>query len=126
MVGGNGDALLHLLCLSPVQPPRLLPLASRATRNVILAVILTPCLTPIHTRYNHLVYFPLQVKRRDELLRAVTMFWETYVRSKLESVFERYVVDFAVLKTGRVIVIELNPFDTFTGEEQYYQPHART
>jgi hypothetical protein len=62
------------------------------------------------------VFFPSQLNRRDELLHAVTTFWEIHVRSKLEQTFDRYVVDFAVLRNGRVIVIELNPFDTYTGE----------
>ena len=61
------------------------------------------------------MFFPTQLERREELLRSVTSFWETHVKDRLAGVFDRCVVDFAVLRDGRVMVIELNPFDTFTG-----------
>jgi hypothetical protein len=71
------------------------------------------------SQYNHMVHFPEQVKRKAELLHAIAAFWETSVRDRLAAQYARYIVDFAVLRDGRVIVIELNPFDNHTGAGLY-------
>eukprot|EP00035_Acanthoeca_spectabilis_P023431 m.449351 g.449351 ORF g.449351 m.449351 type:complete len:335 (-) comp19805_c0_seq1:91-1095(-) len=71
------------------------------------------------SQYNHMVHFPEQVKQRETLLQRITQFWEAHVRDKLKAKYVHYIVDFAVLRNGQVIVIELNPFDNATGAGLY-------
>jgi hypothetical protein len=67
------------------------------------------------TQYNQYCYYPRQVAERAHILATLTEYWEGSVRDKLVEFYENYVVDFAILEGGGVVVIELNPFDKFTG-----------
>ena len=42
-------------------------------------------------------------------------FWRDEIDPKLRARHDAYVVDFALLSTGDVVVVELNPFDEQTG-----------
>lgn len=68
------------------------------------------------SQYNPYCFYPEQVRKRDELVARLATFWRESVRDNLIGVFDGgYIVDLAILSTGDVVVIELNPFDEQTG-----------
>jgi len=67
------------------------------------------------TQYNPYVHTPQVVATRDETLATLERFWRDEIDPKLRARHDAYVVDFALLSTGDVVVVELNPFDEQTG-----------
>eukprot|EP01102_Stenamoeba_stenopodia_P008490 TRINITY_DN2443_c0_g1_i1.p1 TRINITY_DN2443_c0_g1~~TRINITY_DN2443_c0_g1_i1.p1 ORF type:complete len:348 (-),score=92.64 TRINITY_DN2443_c0_g1_i1:24-1067(-) len=64
------------------------------------------------SQYNHLCYYPRVVENKDIIQERILTFFETTVKSKLQSAFKEYVIDFAICgeNLDKVWVIELNPF----------------
>ena len=63
------------------------------------------------TQYNPYVHLPQLVASRADVAARIAAFWGAHVRPLLAARWDEYVVDFAELTTGRIVVIELNPFD---------------
>ena len=59
------------------------------------------------------MFLPNVPKPQSPDLLCVCRYWEELIKPLIP--LDTYVVDFAVLSTGKVVVIELNPFKNSTG-----------
>lgn len=67
------------------------------------------------SQYNPYVHTPQVVASRDDTLATLERFWREEIDPRLRARYGSYIVDFALLSTGDVVVVELNPFDEQTG-----------
>eukprot|EP00026_Physarum_polycephalum_P012212 Phypoly_transcript_12495.p1 GENE.Phypoly_transcript_12495~~Phypoly_transcript_12495.p1 ORF type:complete len:204 (+),score=29.82 Phypoly_transcript_12495:429-1040(+) len=65
------------------------------------------------TQYFHESYFDDLVHKKEEVEILLREFWENSVKERLRYLGS-YIVDFAIVQ-GKVWILELNPFDTYTG-----------
>lgn len=82
------------------------------------------------SQYNHYIMIPsLQTKEAKHKVRnTIYSFWQRRVRDRLiqsdatvgTNSYSSYVCDIAILSTGELIVIELNPFATSTGGSLFH------
>ena len=66
------------------------------------------------SQYNPYVHMPDLVEARDATLATIERFWRESVDPLLRTRWDAYVVDFALLGSGDVLIVELNPFDEQT------------
>jgi len=64
------------------------------------------------SQYNYVLLSPRLHKLKDELAANIIKYWESNCKDKLEEIYPKggYVIDFAVLRDRKVLVIEVNPF----------------
>lgn len=55
------------------------------------------CSTTLFSRYNHLAHFPRLKGMRESIASMITSFFNTNIKQRLASAFDRCVVDFAVV-----------------------------
>lgn len=60
------------------------------------------------SQYDYTAFYPHLLKNKENIAKSVRDFFDSEVKKKLES-FKNYVIDFGILNSGKVIVIELNP-----------------
>ncbi|KAL6078085.1 Cell division cycle protein 123 [Balamuthia mandrillaris] len=64
------------------------------------------------SQYFHIAYFPQLKQQRNSILANIT---ECYAKVQDLIPVDSFIVDFAVLNDGQVLVIELNPFHNYEG-----------
>jgi hypothetical protein len=72
------------------------------------------------TQYNHYILVE-ELLNNDFLLSIrdkIYEYWNSNIKSRLEYLSD-YVIDFAVLDSGSLIVVELNPFNKLTGSSMF-------
>ncbi|KAI8821502.1 D123-domain-containing protein [Fimicolochytrium jonesii] len=61
-------------------------------------------------QYNYNMFSPRLLDQKDSIADRIRIFYTEKIRPKIESALPDCIVDFAIADTGKIYVIELNPF----------------
>lgn len=70
------------------------------------------------SQYTHFIYIPRMHTAKDQIQAQVQKFWDENCKDKL-SHFENYIIDFVIGEDNKIMIIELNPFDSLTNGTLY-------
>ncbi|KAH3766039.1 cell division cycle protein 123-like [Pelomyxa schiedti] len=76
------------------------------------------------SQYNQYCLYPHLQSKKEVISASILEFWSKEIKHRIPH--SQYVIDFGILSTGRVIVVELNPFATTTGAALFTWERERT